>query len=355
MIHVGIVAVSEPKFGGTFQYTLSMIEALHRIPGYRYTIFTTRRNHAYDQFGSPVVRLPSAFPATCRWLGVKCGLGNWLGLFSQTDKLIAPIYTTYLLASRRPFAYTLHDLQERYFPENFSRAQRLWRLLTNAWLTRRAARIVCESAHVRQDITKFFRVQPERISVIPAPPASSLSEIRICAASLAAVRTRLNLPQQYILYPAQFFPHKNHLRLVEAFAQVVRRNAHIHLVLTGTPRFEYDRVMSRIAHLGLTEQVKHVGQLEAEDLAHVYKLAKLVVIPTLFESVSIPIYEAWTMGVPVCAANVVAISTNAHRNDTTLDFIVPPRVAVNPPRIPPCLDRRRRAVKTIMKPASAGL
>jgi glycosyltransferase involved in cell wall biosynthesis len=121
------------------------------------------------------------------------------------------------------------------------------------------------------------------------------------------VRTRLSLPEQYLLYPAQFFPHKNHLRLVEAFGQVAQRNAHIHLVLTGTRRFEYDNVMARAAQLGLGQRIRHVGQLDVEDLALVYKLAHIVVIPTLFESISIPIYEAWMMGVPVCASNVVAL------------------------------------------------
>jgi glycosyltransferase involved in cell wall biosynthesis len=307
MTHVGIVAVSEPKFGGTFPYTLSMIEALLRIPGYRYTIFTTAQNHAYDSFGIPVVRLPAPVPALARSIGVSLGMSAWCGLFAQTDKLIAPIYTTYLLAARRPYVYTLHDLQERYFPENFTLAQRLWRLLTNTLLARRAARIVCESNHVKSDIVRFFGVQPARISVIAAPPVSAFRDVDLSAATLAEVRTRLSLPERYLLYPAQFCVHKNHLRLLEAFARVASRDAHIHLVLTGSKRFEYDKVMARAAQLGLAQRVRHVGQLEIDDLARVYRLAQLVVIPTLFESISIPIYEAWMMRVPVCASNVVAL------------------------------------------------
>jgi glycosyltransferase involved in cell wall biosynthesis len=306
MTHVGIVAVSEPKFGGTFPYTLSMIEALLRIPGYRYTIFTTRHNHAYDHFGVAVLRLPPPVPALCRGLGVSLGLAG-LPLFAHTDKLIAPIYTAYLLTARRPFVYTLHDLQERYFPENFTLAQRLKRLLLHTPLTRRAARIVCESSHVKSDITRFFGVDPARIAVIPAPPVSAFRDVDISAAALAAVRTRLALPERYLLYPAQFCAHKNHLRLIEAFARVVQRDPDIHLVLTGTRRLEYDRVMARAAQLGLAQRVRHVGQLEVDDLARVYRLARLVVIPTLFESISIPIYEAWMMGVPVCASAVVAL------------------------------------------------
>jgi glycosyltransferase involved in cell wall biosynthesis len=35
--------------------------------------------------------------------------------------------------------------------------------------------------------------------------------------------------------------------------------------------------------------------------------AAAVVVPTLFESISIPVYEAFRLGVPVCAANVVGL------------------------------------------------
>jgi glycosyltransferase involved in cell wall biosynthesis len=307
MTHVGIVSVSEPQFGGTFQYSLSMIEALHRIRGHRYTVFTTRHNHAYDHFGSPVVRLPATAPTLVRGVGVAGGLGRWCELFPRVDKLIAPIYTTYLLASRRPYAFTLHDLQERYFPENFDLARRLWRYATNNLLARRAARIVCESGHVRDDITRFLGVEAGRVSVIPAPPVSSFLDVDASPAALAAVRARLKLPERYILYPAQFCAHKNHLRLVEALALIVQRHPQVHLALTGTRRFEFDRVMARVEQLGLTQHVTHLGQLEVADLALVYRLASLVAIPTLFESISIPIYEAWIMGVPVCASNVVAL------------------------------------------------
>jgi glycosyltransferase involved in cell wall biosynthesis len=307
MTHVGIVSVSEPQFGGTFQYSLSMIEALHRISGQRYTIFTTQHNHAYDHFGSPVVRLPGTAPTIARGLGVACGMAGWCELFPDTDKLIAPIYTTYLLASRRPYAFTLHDLQERYFPENFDVARRLWRYATNTLLARRAARIVCESGHVRDDITRFLGVEAGRVSVIPAPPVSSFLDVDASAAAIAAVRARLNLPDRYILYPAQFCAHKNHLRLVEAFALLVQRHPQLHLVLTGSQRFEFAKVMQRVEQLGLTPHVRHLGQVDVADLALVYRLATLVAIPTLFESISIPIYEAWIMGVPVCASNVVAL------------------------------------------------
>lgn len=307
MSHVGIVAVSEPRLGGTFPYTLSMIEALRRITEHRYTIFTTRTNRAYDHLGLPVISIPPLPSAVSTFVGKVCRWPGSRGLFSEVDKVIAPIYTTYLLASRRPFAFTLHDLQEKYLPENFNYAQRVWRHATNALLTRAAARIICESGNVRNDIERFFGVEAQRISVIPAPPVSAFRDFQISRASLASVRERIRLPESFIFYPAQFFPHKNHLRLIDAFANVTRSYPKFQLVLTGKRQHDYEKVMAHVAQLGLSAKVTHLGYLDIQDLPAIYKLASLVVIPTLFESISIPIYEAFMMGVPVCASNVVAL------------------------------------------------
>ena len=302
MTKVGILATARQSNGGTLLYTLSMIEALRRLPPQRYacTIYTDHDNHEYDALGLPIVRLPGLLRAAFeRLLGRR--------LFDEVDLVIAPVYSMNLLASPRPFAFTLHDLQEKYLPENFGLATRLWRQLTNRMLTRRAARIVCESNFVKGDIVRFFGVPEARIAVIPAPPITSLRESRLDDASLAAVRAKFKLPPQYVFYPAQFWPHKNHRRLVEAFARVAEAHPECTLVLTGKKRDEFGRVFERVRELGLSSRVLHIGYVETSELAGLYRCATVAAIPTLFESISIPVYEAFSVGTPVCASNVVAL------------------------------------------------
>jgi glycosyltransferase involved in cell wall biosynthesis len=306
MTHIGIAALAEPRFGGTYQYTLSTVEALRRLPQHRYTIYTTARNRAYDHLGLPIIRLPGP-AATSGHFAARLASGSHSGLFCEVEKVIAPIYTTYLLASCRPFVFTLHDLQEKHLPHLFTSAQRAWRHITNALLTRRAARIVCESRYVRDDIVRFFGIDTARIVVIAAPPVSAFSTHCTEELGLVQIRQRLNLPERYLLYPAQFYAHKNHGRLIEAFASVLPRHPECHLVLTGERRYEYERVLARIREHGLASRVLHVGQLDVDDLMVAYKLATAVIVPTLFESISIPIYEAFSLGVPVCSSNVVAL------------------------------------------------
>ena len=59
--------------------------------------------------------------------------------------------------------------------------------------------------------------------------------------------------------------------------------------------------------LEIEDRVLHFGYVNTDTLAALYRRATFVVIPTLFESVSIPIYEAFTLSVPVCASSVVAL------------------------------------------------
>jgi glycosyltransferase involved in cell wall biosynthesis len=304
--HVGIVAMSSPALGGTFQYTLSMIDALRRIRKNRYTIFTSAKNHSYDALGLPVLPLPSAGRTVIEIVRANL-LGGERRLFSEVDKVIAPIYTTRLLASQRPFVFTLHDLQERYYPQNFTVAQRIWRGFANKSLSHAAAEIICESNYVRRDIHNFLGVSESKIAVIPAPPISEFSSIDPASAQFIQAVEEAALPEQFILYPAQFFRHKNHLRLAEAFALVLKAYPHCHLLLTGKRIYDFDKVMSRVAELGIQDRVRYLGFVDAGVLAAVYSRAKLVVIPTLFESISIPVYEAFRVGVPVCASNVVGL------------------------------------------------
>jgi len=299
---IGILAIARQRHGGTLLYTLSMIEALRRLPAqfYRCILYTAADNFEYDNLDVPIVRLPNAAALLVGWLAGRSA-------FAATDLIIAPVYSTVLLLGRRPFAFTLHDLQEKYYPKNFGIATRWWRELANRALLACAARTICESHFVKDDIARFYGVEGSRIEVIPAPPISLLRERVVAENDVAAARRKFALPDMYAFYPAQFWPHKNHQRLVDAFAQVLKRHPECHLVLTGKRRDEFHRVFRRVDELGLRNNVHHVGYVEQMDLAALYSGATLVVVPTLFESISIPVFEAFSVGTPVCASRVVAL------------------------------------------------
>jgi len=305
-IKLGVLALAGPDNGGTYQYTLSMLQALQHTSGFDITLYGDPQNPDFAETGFPI--RPFA-DSRGRQLSALATHIAHLGLpdpFAAQDIVLAPIYSPALLHTAKPFAFTLHDLQEQYLPQNFSWWRRTWRYQIYSQLLRRARRVICESGHVKMGICRFFEVPEQRIVVIAAPPLRRFLEHET-EESLQAVRTRLRLPAKFLFYPAQFWAHKNHLRLIEAFLQVHAEVPDLKLVLTGKKRDEYENVMRAIDKSGLSEQVLHLGYVEQDDLHAIYKLATALVMPSLFESVSIPVYEAFQVGTPVAASNVQAI------------------------------------------------
>jgi glycosyltransferase involved in cell wall biosynthesis len=306
VIKLGVVALSKPEYGGTYQYTLSTLQALRHVTGFAVTLYGDPNNADFRALGFPISPFSESRKDQLTAL-LAYRLGKRLSdPFASEDIVLAPIYVLALLHTSRPFAYALHDLQERYYPKNFTHVQRTWRHQIHHALLGRACRVVCESHYVQADIVRFFGVAQDKVAVIAAPPQQQFLAGQD-AAVLASARQRLKLPQRFLFYPAQFWGHKNHLRLIEAFRGVVDSFPDVVLVLTGKQRDEYAAVMHAIEAAGLSKNVLHLGFIETEDLRSVYRLATALVMPSLFESVSIPIYEAFQVGTPVAASNILAI------------------------------------------------
>jgi glycosyltransferase involved in cell wall biosynthesis len=305
-IKLGVLALAGPDNGGTYQYTLSMLQALRHTGGFQITLYGNPQNPDFTELGYPIrdfseSRLQQLTALTADGMHIRLP-----DPFVSQDILLAPIYALALLHTSRPFAYTLHDLQENYYPDNFSRWQRSWRYQVHSRLLRRARRVICESSHVKTDIIRYFGASEQRIAVIAAPPLRQFlaeeSDER-----LQATRVRLRLPEKFLFYPAQFWSHKNHLRLIDAFREVVVEVPDLKLVLTGKKRDQYETVMRAIDTFGLNGRVCHLGYVAQDDLQAIYRLATALVMPSLFESVSIPVYEAFQVGTPVAASGILAI------------------------------------------------
>lgn len=305
-IKLGVLALAGPDNGGTYQYTLSMLQALRHTSGFRITLYGNPQNPDFTELGYPICdfsesRLQQLTALTADRMHIRLP-----DPFISQDILLAPIYVLALLHTSRPFAYTLHDLQENYYPENFSRWQRVWRYQVHSRLLGRARRVICESSCVKTDIIRYFGVPEDRVTVIAAPPLRQFLADETDE-QLQATRVRLRLPEKFLFYPAQFWTHKNHLRLIDAFREVAAEVPDLKLVLTGKKRDQYEAVMRAVDAFGLNERVCHLGYVEQDDLQAIYRLATALVMPSLFESVSIPIYEAFQVGTPVAASGILAI------------------------------------------------
>jgi glycosyltransferase involved in cell wall biosynthesis len=129
--------------------------------------------------------------------------------------------------------------------------------------------------------------------------------------------------RRIILCVSRIDYQKNQIGLVEAMAQVSTQVPRVHLVLIGpvTVAGYHQRLVARIADLGLTDRVTLIPGLTPDDplLPAAYHAAEVFCLPSLHEPFGIVILEAWAAGRPVVASRVGGIpSFTADGNDILL-------------------------------------
>lgn len=210
-----------------------------------------------------------------------------------------------------PCVYNPHDLQHLHLPQFFPPEVIAWREALYRAACRQARTVVVASQWTRQDVIKHYDVNPDKVQVIPwALPSHTRREMT--ASELDSVREKYDLKEPFALYPAATWEHKNHLRLLEALALLRERDGlKVNLICTGYQTDFWPRIERRLRELRLERQAKFLGAIPLADLEAVYRLSLFVVIPTLFEAASAPLFEAWRDGIPVACSAVTALPEQA--------------------------------------------
>jgi glycosyltransferase involved in cell wall biosynthesis len=202
-----------------------------------------------------------------------------------------------------PTVISVPDLQHETYPELFSPEVLANRRRTYGYAVGYADMILTISDYARGTILERFPdIDPARV-VVSRPGLEPAFEAALAAAAPARA---LNLPQDYLLYPANFWMHKNHVRLLEAIARLRHQGVRPFLALTGDPGSGFERVTGEIERLGLSEQVRFLGRLPTAEFVAAMRGARAVVFPSLYEGFGLPILEAFHCDTPVLCSNVTS-------------------------------------------------
>jgi len=206
-----------------------------------------------------------------------------------------------------PTVYNPHDLQHLHYPQFWTPSVIALRETIYPAACHFAQTVVVGSQWVKDDVIRQYRINSEKIQVIPeGPPTQSCPEPS--ETDVARVKDKYGLTQPFAIYPAVTWEHKNHLRLLEALAFLRdKQDLIVPLVCTGSQYAFWPHIERRVGELNLWPQVKFLGFVPDEDLRCLYRLSQFLILPTLFEASSLPIFEAWLDGVPVACSNVTAL------------------------------------------------
>lgn len=229
-----------------------------------------------------------------------------LDWFFRTRLDLTHSATPLILPTRGKKIITVHDLYFIDFPRQSGTeaGKFFFRRLTRS--LREADGVITFSRSTRDEIVGRFNLPPEKIRVIPHGLDSAFEE-EIPATRLEEVRRKFNLPQSFLLFVGAQEPRKNLSRLLDGLAILHRQGKKIALVLVGPAGLDTERIQTKIRQLGLSAWVQNLGYLDTTELRPIYRLASLLVFPSLAEGFGFPPLEAMASGLPVVASLAPAI------------------------------------------------
>ncbi len=206
-----------------------------------------------------------------------------------------------------PSIYQPHDLQHLHLPDLFSGWERARREAIYRTHCERAALVVAMTSWGRRDFVESYDLAPEKVSVVPG--GSVLREYSAPTdEDLDRLRSRLSLPEAFLLYPAQTWPHKNHERLLEALARFRDESGTaIPLICPGKQTRHYRDIRDLVSSLGLAETTSFPGFVSSLELRGLYELGTALVFPSRFEGWGLPVCEAFDAGLPVASSTATGL------------------------------------------------
>jgi len=167
-----------------------------------------------------------------------------------------------------------------------------------------AVLVLADSAALAASATRRYGLDAERLLAMPFAPAAFLEGPD--AADKVAVLERHGLEEGYFYYPAHFWAHKNHVRILEALVLLRDRGLQLRVVFSGSDRGNLGHVCAFAKRNGLGAQVRFLGFIPSGDLRGLYEGCAAVVMPTYFGPTNLPPLEAWLVGKPLVYSSLCA-------------------------------------------------
>ncbi len=216
------------------------------------------------------------------------------------DLLYAPFGLVTPIPPPHPFAFHFADIQDYFFPEFFSLKSLCFR--RNAYRNAHAFadHILVPSAFSKQSMIACLGIPEDRISTVALPVADLPSR----------ARPPLNLHDReipFIYYPADNYAHKNHRRLFLALRNLIQKGWKGRLICTGTRVPGKIDLLALAKESGISDHFIDLGKITRQEVSWLYRHARFLIFPSLFEGYGLPVIEAFKMGLPILCSGVSSL------------------------------------------------
>lgn len=293
---------------GTENYSLHLIRGLlAESTGHRYRLY-------FNQPPQPDLLVGAAdwrvIPFPRLWTHVRL---SWEMVQEPPDLLFVPSHVL-PLAHPAKCVVTVHDLGYHYYPEAHTLSQNVYLRWSTRYNARSAVRVLSDSQATRRDLVAFYGIPEEKIRVVYPGRDETLAPVTDRTLVDAAC-ARHGVTSPYLLYVGTLHPRKNLVRLVQAFASLLRSEesggtgpySDLQLVLAGQKGWFYDEIFAQVRKLDLEDRVLFPGYVPDDDLPALLSGALAFVFPSLYEGFGLPVLEAMACGVPVICSDASSL------------------------------------------------
>ncbi|MSO38772.1 MAG: glycosyltransferase family 1 protein [Ilumatobacteraceae bacterium] len=201
---------------------------------------------------------------------------------------------------RSPSLLTIHDLQYRQFPQYFRASKLAYLKYVMPRSARRADLIAVPSEFVKQTVIEAYKIDAQRIVVIPHGVEGTLG---VHATPQEELCTKYNLGTgPIVVMPAITHPHKGHHFLLNVMKKFWAQEG-ICLVLIGGEGLAEESVQQRLSEDILSQSVRKLGRVSNADRDGLLKMAEALIFPSEYEGFGAPVVEAMALGVPVISSD----------------------------------------------------
>lgn len=218
-------------------------------------------------------------------------------LYYQIDVWFCPLFHLIPAPCSIPNVTTIFDIQQDYFPENFDPFVLSERKRLTQETIENTDMVLTISEFSKKTIQEKYHVDADKIHVTYLDADSSFHD-EINPHHLEEIRK--TLPEEFILFPANMWPHKNHLNLIKGFSIAKEKyKLPLSLVFTGAKERETPQIEQFIQEKHLRDWIDYLGYLPQDDMRYVFRCANMLAFPSLFEGFGIPLVEAMASEVPI--------------------------------------------------------
>lgn len=213
-----------------------------------------------------------------------------------------------------PYVLTVHDLLEHMYG---SRNLSSFRRYLHYYLTRRAlrgaARVLAVSQFTKSEILRLLSLPDDRIEVVYNAIDERFLRGHATDADRDLIAQRYQVNYPFLLYAGAIRPHKNVVRIIEAFSALKSelakdgRFADLKLIIIGDDLSSHPRLRRTVVSGGVQNDVRFLGFVPIEVLRIFYDVAKIFVFPSLYEGFGLPPLEAMAHGTPVVTSNTSSL------------------------------------------------